>query len=214
MIEEDRKTYWNSYYASASRSALERDNWISKHLKLFPPRCAIIEFGCGSGGISEFLFRNGYSVTASDIAPAAVAALSLRVPELNVLQIDIAQPMSFADSSYAVAVADLCLHYFELATTKRILAEIGRILRPDGLLCARVNAANDFNYGAGVGREVEPGFFEHNGHYKRFFDRKMVEQTFSGWRLLSLDSYTLSHLSKPKNVLELIARSPSFDTTI
>ncbi len=214
MIRENRETYWSTYYASAKAVAALRDNWISKHLTLFPPRSPIIELGCGSGGISELLHRRGFSVTASDISPVAVAALSSRIPELNVMQIDLERPMPFADSSFAVAVADLSLHYFELSTTKEILSEIGRILGPDGLLCARVNAASDYNYGAGVGREVEPGFYEHNGHYKRFFDRKMIDEVFSGWHLQYVENCELSHLSKPKVVFELVCRKePLLDRT-
>lgn len=206
MNVENRQQWWNAHYLSADRGTVSYDNWISKHLKLFPEKARVIEFGCGLGLISEVLNKAGYSVTATDLAPAAVAATRERVPGIAALQIDFEKPLPFAPSSFDVAVADLCLHYFDLSTTHHILSQISRILCAEGLLCARVNSAKDYNYGAGVGREVEPGFYEHEGHYKRFFDREMVDEVFSDWSILSVENYDISKMQKPKNVFEVVLR--------
>ncbi|OOM76109.1 hypothetical protein CLPUN_28330 [Clostridium puniceum] len=70
-------------------------------------------------------------------------------------------------------LADLSLHYFDNRTTKNIVKEIRRVLKPEGCLIGRVNSINDFNFGAGCGREIEKNFYLTEGVYKSFLLKKI-----------------------------------------
>ena len=89
---ENRQEKWNAYYSKADHAAMFPENWIEKHLELFPRGARIIELGCGVGFLSELLYNAGFSVTATDIAPAALAALTRRVRDITTLQLDLEQP--------------------------------------------------------------------------------------------------------------------------
>ena len=56
--------------------------------------------------------------------------------------------------------------------------EIKRILKTDGILLARVASINDFNFGAGVGVELEKNFYFEGDYTKRFFDLNDVNRYF------------------------------------
>lgn len=78
--------------------------------------------------------------------------------------------MPFANDSFELVLADLCLHYFREQDTIMILDEIKRILKNNGYLIFRVNSINDTNHGAGQGKEVEPRLYRTgSGTLKRFF---------------------------------------------
>ena len=147
-------------------------------------------------------------MVATDIAPTAVRYMERFGDEFTMLRLDHAEPLPFEDGSIDVVIADLCLHYFDERTTMAILAEIRRVLTADGLLLARVNSCEDLNHGAGEGVEVEPGFYESNGHHKRFFDEAMVDQFFGSWRDLETSKYVVHRYGPPKVVFEIVARVP------
>ncbi|MGC8493275.1 MAG: class I SAM-dependent methyltransferase [Syntrophobacteraceae bacterium] len=204
MTNENWKTRWNDYYSTAVFDPAGYADWLTPHLARICLSAPIIEFGCGFGYLSELLFTRGYNILATDFAPAALRALCERAPGIATRAIDMQLPLPFPDESFEVAVADLCFHYFDSRTTESILAETRRILRPQGLLCARVNSSRDFHFGAGVGLEVEPGLFEVNGRCKRFFDESMIGKFFHDWSIISLKNYHTLQYEKPKNVFEII----------
>jgi SAM-dependent methyltransferase len=67
---------------------------------------------------------------------------------------DISKTLPFKDESIGLIIADLSLHYFDNETTKNIVNEIRRVLKHNGCLIGRVNSINDFNFGAGSGKEI------------------------------------------------------------
>jgi len=206
MISEDRQKRWNDCYLTFTFNPDDYVDWLSPYLVDIPLGDPIIELGCGFGYLSGLLFAKGYNVLATDISPVALDALAKRVSGIRTRLVDIQAPLPFCDDSFRVVIADLCLHYFERQTTYSILEEVARILRPDGILCARVNSMQDYNYGAGVGRRIEQGFFEQDGHFKRYFDKLMVKDIFCMWAIVSLANYDIFQYDQPKNVFEIIAR--------
>lgn len=82
------------------------------------------------------------------------------------------------DETYSLVIADLSLQYFNNKDTIHIMNEIKRILKTDGILLARVASVNDFNFGAGVGEELEKNFYFEGDYTKRFFDLEDVNKYF------------------------------------
>ncbi|MCI8778355.1 MAG: class I SAM-dependent methyltransferase [Bacilli bacterium] len=85
----------------------------------------------------------------------------------------------FADESYSLIIADLSLHYFDNNTTIHIMKEIKRILKANGVLLARVASINDFNFGVGVGEQLEKNFYFEGDYTKRFFNHDDINKYFS-----------------------------------
>ena len=207
-LTEDRQKIWDAHYARGGADSITYDDWYSRHLSALAPGSPILELGCGMGFVSETLHLRGYAVTATDIAPTALARLQARVPGIVTHRVDLENPLPFPDSSFSAVVADLCLHYFPAEVTAGVVSEIGRVLVPGGKLLARVNSTLDVNHGAGEGEQIETGFYCRNGHYKRFFDVAMIESFFSSWRIDRLDQYEVHRHENPKQLIELIATRP------
>lgn len=81
-----------------------------------------------------------------------------------------------------------------------------------GLLFCRVNSKRDVLHGAGVGEEIEPGYFRQPARYsqyKRFFSLGDLERFFpsSDWNTLSRQECTVLRYAAPKIAWELVLRS-------
>ena len=201
---ENRENYWEKIYRNSNKK-VRTDIWLSCYLHLFNKTDKIIEFGCGAGYLSEYLLNKGFKVLSTDISSAALEILKKRVPGSEVMKINLVEPLPFKSSSVNIIIADLCLHYFSEEDTKSILEEYKRILKPGGHIFARVNSDRDINHGAGEGIEVERGYYNQNGHYKRFFNLEMVHRFFTGWEELSVSEKATNHYIKDKYLFEIIA---------
>lgn len=177
-MTEDRKAYWNRVFASLEGIGVERESWLRRYRELLPPGSLVLELGCGTGRTTEFLIRAGHTVVAADISDVALRRLSSRFPGVQTRELDMTQGLPWSAGYFDAVVADLCLHYFDAATTRYVLGEILRVLRPGGVFLARVNSFEDTAHGAGQGTPVEPGLYCLDGHYKRFFDRESTDAFF------------------------------------
>ena len=183
------------------------DLWLERWLPVLTSEHEVLELGCGSGRDTKYLVSQGFAVTATDVREEALEACVQEVPDANYLQVDVTQPLPFADKSHPVIVASLCLHYFPWQQTLDILSEIKRCLTQDGLLFARFNSTNDVHFGAVGFREIEPNFYFVKGKSKRFFDREALGKLFSsGWKVEHIEELTIARYEKPKVVWEVVAR--------
>ena len=85
-------------------------------------------------------------------------------------------------------------------STFHIIEEIKRILKPNGILLARVARVDDYAYGAGVGEELEKHYYFEGDYYKRFFDEIDVKKFFS--RLGKLEYQRTSFIREEKEYHE------------
>ena len=130
----------------------------------------VLELGCGNGRDSAFFARPGHRVSALDFSEVAIARNRARLvgqDRLTWLVADLAQPLPFVEGRFDLVYARLSLHYFPDATTRRLVAEIGRVLRPGGLLGFLCKSERDPLYGQGD--LVEPDMFVFRGHLRHFF---------------------------------------------
>ncbi|MDD4867942.1 MAG: class I SAM-dependent methyltransferase [Mycobacterium sp.] len=87
----------------------------------------VVEVGCGTGRLVEFLARRGHRVLGIDIAAEMLAVAATRVPGRLVRADVLRLPLPDAVADVAIALATL---EFTDATTA--LAELARITRPGG----------------------------------------------------------------------------------
>jgi SAM-dependent methyltransferase len=122
---------------------------------------------------------------------------------------DLSRPLPFRSGSFDRVIASLSLHYFEAATIERIVCEITRVLRGDGVLIARVNATGDWHFGYGEGEEVEPDLFRQpDGRLKRFFTPESLHSVLEPcFTIERLEPRAIRQRGLPKQTLETVARN-------
>ena len=138
----------------------------------------ILDLGCGIGADTLYLLERGYNVLSCDFSNEALKSIQGNIPNSKTLHLDMRKEFPIEDDSYSLIIADLSLHYFDNETTIHIMNEIKRILKQDGTLLSRVASVNDFNFGAGVGEELEKNYYFEGDYTKRFFDLDDVNKYF------------------------------------
>lgn len=138
----------------------------------------ILDLGCGIGADTLYLLERGYNVLSCDFSNEALKSIQDNIPNSKTLYLDMRKKFPIKDNSYSLIIADLSLHYFDNKTTIHIMSEIKRILKQEGILLSRVASVNDFNFGAGVGEELEKNYYFEGDYTKRFFDLEDVNKYF------------------------------------
>ncbi|GAB2889031.1 class I SAM-dependent methyltransferase [Streptomyces mayteni] len=98
----------------------------------------ILDAGCGAGVLSAALRDRGAVVTGIDGSAGMLALARRRLgDDADLRVVDLSDPLPFADGAFDDVVASLVLHYLE--DWGPTLAEMRRVLRPDGRLIASVH---------------------------------------------------------------------------
>jgi SAM-dependent methyltransferase len=99
-------------------------------------------------------------------------------------------PLPFPDASFDAVMSNVALHMFPDAVTRSVFAEVGRVVRPDGLFLFHVNALEDrpprdrWQPGA---QELEPDYvLEPSGQTMPFFSEAYLRELLRDWREVTL----------------------------
>lgn len=101
----------------------------------------VLDFGCGTGRLSEWLVRNGARVEGVDVTPEMVAVARTRVPQAQFQTIE-GPTLPFADGRFDLVVTAYVLQYY-VGGDSRIAQELVRVLREGGNLVAIEQVADD-----------------------------------------------------------------------
>jgi SAM-dependent methyltransferase len=96
----------------------------------------VLNGGAGQGTLSRRLAELGFEVTSTDVSPEAVELLRERAPG-DVLEADLTS-LPFEDARFDAAVLGEVLEHIE--NDRGALAEVARVLRPQGVLALSVPA--------------------------------------------------------------------------
>ncbi len=174
--------------------------WLNKWRALISEK-TILELGCGDGVDTQVLLESASSVIACDLNSADVERNRMAISGAQFLELNHAQPLPFENGRFDVVLASLSLHYFTWEKTQDIVAEISRVLVPEGVLICRLNSTQDVNYGASGYPEVERGLYEFEGQTKRFFRRQDVLELFGKyWSFSDLRHDVIDRYELPKSV--------------
>jgi tellurite methyltransferase len=121
------------------------------------PGMRVLDAGSGAGRNLVWLLAQGYDVSAVDAAEGAVARvrelaarLAPALPESN-FRVERVEAMSFGPESFDVVLSSAVLHFArDPAHFRAMLGEMWRVLRPGGLLFARLASS------IGIEGRVEP----------------------------------------------------------
>ena len=125
---ENESSLLNAFYERPAMMGLAGD--VDGH--------RILDAGCGSGPLSAALSAKGAIMTGIDSSPAMLELARQRLGATAELYVaDLSKPLPFADGSFDDVVSSLVLHYLEDWSAP--LAELRRVLKPEGRLILSVN---------------------------------------------------------------------------
>ena len=102
-----------------------------------PPPARMLELGCGNGSSSFLMARKGYEAHGVDISETAIAWARERFAAAGLSAVlrpgSVCAMPFFEDGRFDIVIDGSCLHCLIGDDRARCLAEVRRILRPDGV---------------------------------------------------------------------------------
>jgi len=178
------KEYWTKLFDNVDFKP-KKELWLNKYFNQFPKGAKVLDLGVFHGFDTENLLEHGFDVVSIDFVPKAIEDLKRRLPQAKGLVFDMLKDdwNIFKTDSFDAVTSNLSLHYFSVKDTKRIIGEIQRILKPRGLLLARVNSTTDIVNSMGDNTLVEENFYisssNRGSNHKRYFSEGDVKKFFS-----------------------------------
>ncbi len=206
------KSYWDKVHENKYSQA----DWSSKPsifatqaVQYFPKSGTLLEIGTGQGGDADFFQLQGSKVTATDYSENAVVSASKRVKNVDFQIIDTAQGLPFSDYSFDIVYSHLALHYFDAETTKKVFADIHRILKPEGIFATLTNTIEDpeiakYNY-----EKLEDGFYRdpNKSIEKRYFSVKTITTFTNGlFKPLLVDNKGVTYKDEITTLIRFIGK--------
>ena len=102
----------------------------------------VIDLGCGSGRHVVYLAKQGFRMTGLDNSPTALSMTrewaAAEGVEAGLVQADMRVPLPVASAAFDALITTQVIHHALLATVRRTAGEIGRAVRPGGMLFVTV----------------------------------------------------------------------------
>nr|WP_239522309.1 class I SAM-dependent methyltransferase [Geodermatophilus sabuli] len=163
---------WGRYIVAAETDA------ITEAQAAAPPPKHALDVGCGGGRWTDLLLEHGWSVTAVDVDPEALATCAGRNPAAEPVLVDPHdETLAAADHSVAVVV---CIEVLPVTHSDWFCREASRVLVPGGrLVTVAWNRSSLRGRAAGARRRLREG--RQHEHYQtsyRPWRRRLVEAGF------------------------------------
>ena len=140
LKEPDNKRFWGRYSKlydfQALHTSKEAYGQVARMISdSLGPGMDVLEVATGTGLVALGIAGAARSVTATDFSDKMIAvARGKPAPDNVAFSVEDATALSFADASFDAAVISNALHI--MPAPAKALAEIRRVLKPDGLLFA------------------------------------------------------------------------------
>jgi SAM-dependent methyltransferase len=194
--------FWDEFYRRKLDSGDDLD-WAGEWTRPFlaPLREAgvrtVLELGCGTGNDAARLAAEGYAVTAVDLSGEAVGRARARFGRLaTFLVADVTRPLPFPDGAFDAVMSNVAVHMFPDDVTRTVFAQVGRLVRADGLFVFHVNSLEDRPLRARAlpARELEPDYVaEESGQTMHFFSEAYLRELLAGWQQVQLVPVLVPH---------------------
>ena len=112
--------------------------------------------------------------------------------------------LNFNDNEFDIVFANLSVHFFNEEDTQKLLNEIHRILKPNGLFIGSVNSTSAYEFIKDHVTEIEKNYYESNGRNVRLFDEPQFEKYFNKFDKVVLNEVIETRFKHSKNMWEFI----------
>ena len=133
-----RPTFWNLFRRILEFNFHEEKRVIGRELlphareaQREGRRPRVLDLGCGTGELAPIFLQSGYSYTGIDIAPERIAYARKTYPQGRFHVMD-AGALRYPDGYFDQILVTGVLHHLSDDEVRRIVAEMGRVLRPGG----------------------------------------------------------------------------------
>ena len=202
------QSLWNEKHNQFYHGSVTYDDLLPRFADVVEgARLPVIDLACGTGNNCLYLAEHGKRVVACDYSEAALDILKQHVPQADTRLFDLTEPFPLADRCADLVVSDMGLHFFDEATTLRILAEMRRILTEDGFAILRLNAFEDMDP-----QYAQNELERHSVHADdldiRYFDEADIAHFFHGWRILCAERGQMTrYQGAPREVWRLLLQN-------
>ncbi|MFA9288401.1 MAG: class I SAM-dependent methyltransferase [Weeksellaceae bacterium] len=210
----NQKLHWDALHTQGdiAHYSDKPTDFAQEVLAVIPPNSHLLELGCGVGNDSIAFAQAGHTVVATDFSQVAVAKNKERFKDTQNLSfkvVDMSSPFDFSEK-FDVVYARLSLHYFTDAITRRIIADIYKLLKPGGYLCFICKSTDDPHYGQGT--EIDPDMYENKGHIRHFFSETYVRSLLADkFEIVKLDSGKETFYGSESGFVKVVAKGKSIE---
>jgi len=153
----------------------------------------------------------GHEVHGLDFSEEAVRQARNALQEVGVPDVerrvrigDLASALPYPDGRFQGIFSHLAVQYFDDRTTQAIVDEIGRVLRPGGVLVLVVKSTDD-PY-CGQGQQIAHHTWVRKGRVRRFFADGELKDLLAGWEIGGIESFSGHYAStEPSDFLRVVA---------
>jgi 2-polyprenyl-3-methyl-5-hydroxy-6-metoxy-1,4-benzoquinol methylase len=192
---------WNEIFRQQGRVFTEPHEDIRSIVQLLKDRGAktILDLGSGTGRHVVYLARSGFSVSGLDNSREGLHITRCWLADEGLdadLQMQsMTEKLPYRDDFFDAVISVQVIHHAEIATIKRIVAELRRALKPGGFLFVSVpklrNQARAFE-------QIEPNTFipldgPEKGLPHHYFTPEELREVFGGFDIADIHLDTVSH---------------------
>lgn len=202
---KDQQNLWENVFSKQIISS-KPSVFCEEVIKIIPPKCVILELGCGNGKDAAEFANHHHKVTAIDFSQTVIE--NNKEIFTNVLRIhwavgDISN-LQLEQNSFDVIYSHLALHYFTDEVTRKIISDCNKLLKKGGLLCFVCKSVNDPLYGKGI--FIEKDMYELDGHVRHFFSEEYCKSILGkAFKVISIKSGDTKFYDSPSSYVEVIA---------
>ncbi|WP_138378774.1 class I SAM-dependent methyltransferase [Luteithermobacter gelatinilyticus] len=133
MTNRNWKAFWQEYYEACDEVWTKPDDFLMQEVRTLKPGRAL-DLGAGQGADSIALAQQGWQVTAVDFSAAAIRDLARAAAQAGVrITTHIGDILDFS-SPKKFDLIYLCFIHLPKADRTRLLAQIGDLLVPGGVV--------------------------------------------------------------------------------
>ena len=192
--------YWKKHIGEDPND----DIWIDEYKEYFSNKGLCLDLGCGIGQFTKRIMEYGYNVISSDISEIALN----KVKEFNdnVVKLDMRNPLPFEDNKFNIVFANLSIHYFSDKETKKLMHEIKRIIKDNGLFIGSVNGIEGYEYIKDTAKELDYHYYFNKGKNIRLFDIDDVKNYLNIFDILKIEKKETKRFGHNKNYIIFISK--------
>ena len=199
------KVYWEKHLKEDNLENIE-ELWIRKYENIFMAKeyKKVLDLGCGIGQYTKYFLENNFEVVATDISEKALNYLKKEYPNVKTILQDMTEKFKFDDNEFDIVFANLSIHFFSEKDTQKLIKEIKRILKPNGLFIGSVNSTRAYEFIKDHVTKIEENYYDSNGRNVRLWNESQLDYYMKEFDKVILNEVIEQRFKHTKNMWEFI----------